>query len=631
VIAPSGINTSSVFPYLNSGSEDPHEDEYGNSRVNFTSFINIPDATFRAYCLSNFDTNKDGKISLSEAAAAKTVNVAGTAVASLEGIQYFTNITLLECSSCNLEGTLDVSMLMKMEYCQCSNNKLTKLILPENSALIRLQCDRNRISSIDVQRCFKLGAAWVGAQTSDGTTGIYIKVYLEDAFTSVLKDNIFPLLNDADGYNARVAIPVIFRDDNFEAYCLSNFDTNKDGVVSREEAKAVTEISCPGSKIRNLDGIEWFTNLVNLHVQKNRISSLYLNDFKKLKFVEAGDMMSLTYVSVSGCSSLYYLSIYSCSISSVNLKGCSALSELYCYDNRLQSIDLNGINALTEAYVGAQSADGSKLHSVILYNTTLAESVFPKFDVAGYTNMLVVFDGRNIPFTKTNKGVQDWLIAAGYDKDGDGKISYYEASLADSLSGVGTSDMAALSGNGFKYLCNLRYLWNNQINDGTDWKYFKQFSMDIACGRRTIEMDLSNNLLLEYLNLSPATYVYYNGKKDFYKITGGVTKLAVPYSLKSLSVSGCSLKALDLANCTKLEFLNCGYNSISQLYVWNSYRLQRAVVGHQRYTATSGDYEELPIMLEVYIPKGWTDERIQSVFAIDPTDLKQNIQIHPSY
>jgi hypothetical protein len=78
-----------------------------------------------------------------------------------------------------------------------------------------------------------------------------------------------------------------------------------------------------------------------------------------------------------------------------------------------------------------------KLQSVTLYDTTAwPESVFPQFDYCTDTaTLLVVFDGRNIPFTKTNKGVQDWLIAAGYDKDGDGKISYYEASLADSLSG----------------------------------------------------------------------------------------------------------------------------------------------------------------------------------------------------
>jgi hypothetical protein len=634
VIVPSGMNTSSVFAFLNYGADDPQDYEYGNNRINFTSFINIPDATFRAYCVSNFDTNKDGKITLSEAAAAQTINVGSTDVASLEGIQYFTNITFLDCTNCKLEGTLDVSMLKKMIYCQCSRNKITKLILPENGAVGRLQCFSNRISSLELQRCSKLTVAFVGGQTSDGTTGIYINVYLEDAFTSGISDDVFPKLNDADGYNTRVAIPVIFRDDNFEAYCVSHFDTNKDGILSREEAKTVTNISCAGSKIKDLEGIKWFTNLEQLNVGNNNISFLILNGLKALKSVSASYMPSLTNVFANGCSALTDLYVYGGGVSGMNLTGCSALKNLYCWGNRLNSLDLNGVNALTTAYVGAQTSDGVTPQVIILKNTAKSESVFPKFDIEGYGNTFVVFDGRNIAFTDTNKGVQDWLIAGGYDKDGDGKITYYEASLADSLLNVGTSDMAYLSGDGFKYLCNLKYVQNTGLNGGFAWKYSKQYSQNVAYKRRPIDLDFSNNLLLEHLDVQTG-YIYYHpldAKTDYHVILA-ITTLKVPKNIKYLVCCCNSLDSLDLSKCTKMEFINCSENSLGKIHLENCTSLKYAYVGGQYYLHISTYCEQTTKAVDVYAPKGLSQSQAEKMFfhpytPLDYAGEKGYVNIH---
>lgn len=57
---------------------------------------------------------------------------------------------------------------------------------------------------------------------------------------------------------------VVFADSNFEAYCLQNFDTNHDGVVSRTEAEAVTTINVCTDNIHSLGGVEFFANLENL-------------------------------------------------------------------------------------------------------------------------------------------------------------------------------------------------------------------------------------------------------------------------------------------------------------------------------------------------------------------------------
>ena len=61
---------------------------------------------------------------------------------------------------------------------------------------------------------------------------------------------------------------VTFTDKNFENYCLENFDTDKNGYISKEEAAAVISIEYkfPSAEkvISSLNGIEYFVNLESL-------------------------------------------------------------------------------------------------------------------------------------------------------------------------------------------------------------------------------------------------------------------------------------------------------------------------------------------------------------------------------
>jgi cell surface protein len=63
-------------------------------------------------------------------------------------------------------------------------------------------------------------------------------------------------------------------DINFMAYCYENFDVNKDGKVSVNEANAVREINVSGLKLVSLKGIERFSNLESLNCRRNPIISI---------------------------------------------------------------------------------------------------------------------------------------------------------------------------------------------------------------------------------------------------------------------------------------------------------------------------------------------------------------------
>ena len=109
----------------------------------------IEDPVFRSYCLSNFDTNKDGQISKEEAANVKKIEVPRKGIHSLKGIEYFTNITSLDCKG-NQLTRLDVSKNMALTSLSCWDNQLTHLDISNNPELRWLYCEDNKLTHLDV-------------------------------------------------------------------------------------------------------------------------------------------------------------------------------------------------------------------------------------------------------------------------------------------------------------------------------------------------------------------------------------------------------------------------------------------------------------------------------------------------
>lgn len=89
---------------------------------------------------------------------------------------------------------------------------------------------------------------------------------------------------------------VSFNDYEFETYCLNNFDSNKDGKISMEEAQAVTEIDFSFYDYVNnnnllLEGIQYFKELKKLTIYNyNNNTTVYGIDLShnvNLEYIEA--------------------------------------------------------------------------------------------------------------------------------------------------------------------------------------------------------------------------------------------------------------------------------------------------------------------------------------------------------
>ena len=111
---------------------------------------NFPDDNFRNYVSNgDFDVDGDGHFTVSEIEAVKEIRCEDSNIVSLQGIEFFGNLTILSCYR-NKLTTLDVSNNAALAYLDCSANELTSLDVSNNAALAYLDCSANELTSLDV-------------------------------------------------------------------------------------------------------------------------------------------------------------------------------------------------------------------------------------------------------------------------------------------------------------------------------------------------------------------------------------------------------------------------------------------------------------------------------------------------
>ncbi|GHU90210.1 hypothetical protein FACS1894202_09640 [Clostridia bacterium] len=92
-----------------------------------------------------------GSILYSDVSGITEISIMNKQISSLNGIEYFTALTYLECVE-NQLITLDVSKNTALTYLGCANNQLTTLDLSPNTALIYLFCSFNPLTTLDVSK-----------------------------------------------------------------------------------------------------------------------------------------------------------------------------------------------------------------------------------------------------------------------------------------------------------------------------------------------------------------------------------------------------------------------------------------------------------------------------------------------
>lgn len=153
----------------------------------------------------------------------------------------------------------------------------------------------------------------------------------------------------------------------FINYCYANFDSDKNGKISAEEANKVNYIAFYDTDLISLKGIEYFPNLTTLVCANTNLIKL----------------------DVTRCSALLKLYCLNNRLTTLDVTRCPGLTDLYCQDNDLETLDLSRCPALV------------KLNCMYNYLSTLdmTKCTALKELYSGYNKLTKVTLGKNIYLT----------------------------------------------------------------------------------------------------------------------------------------------------------------------------------------------------------------------------------------
>ena len=131
-----------------------------------------------------------------------------------------------------------------------------------------------------------------------------------------------------------------FPDANFQKYLSENVDTNKDGSLSAAERDAVTELNVQNARIKSLNGIQYFTQLVTLRCYNNQLTKLDVSKNTQLKYLWCYNNQ-LTELDVSKNIQLAAVVCWNNQLTKLDVSKNMQMTILYCYNNQLKSLDVS--------------------------------------------------------------------------------------------------------------------------------------------------------------------------------------------------------------------------------------------------------------------------------------------------
>lgn len=112
--------------------------------------ISFVDPAFEKIAVTLCDLDGDGKVSRAEALNLETLDITNKGITDLTGIEWFTNLRILNCSENSSLKTLDISSNTALEELNCRSCKITNLDISKNVALKILTCFRCNLKKLDV-------------------------------------------------------------------------------------------------------------------------------------------------------------------------------------------------------------------------------------------------------------------------------------------------------------------------------------------------------------------------------------------------------------------------------------------------------------------------------------------------
>ncbi len=584
--------------------------------------IRFADDNFKAYCVENFDKNGDKEISKSEAAAVRTINVNTDNITSLQGIEYFTNLTTLYCRGTNRYNSelhiteyfgsltsLDVSQNTALTSLWCGGNQLTSLDVSHNTALTDLRCYNNPLGSLDISKNTALTILY--CQRNQLTE---LDVSHNPALTKIqCLDNQLTSLSVGDN----TVLTVL--------QCQNNQLTALD--VSKNTALA--ELICRNNQLTSLN-VNGATALTKLSCEYNKLITIDLQNNPQLSYCNTWNNPSLLeiWLKVNQTIATFYYD-YSVTLrytgddtiiafADANFKAYCLANFDYDQDGEItvaEGLSITTINVTTDNITSLQGIEHfSNLRYLTCngtrnWNSALGQEEFlgslVSLDVSQNTKLSNLYCPNN-KLTSLDISHNAGLV---YLTCNHNQLTSLDVKNNPELNGLDCSDNP-LSSLNIRNNANLVSLScdNNQLT-----------GLDLSLNTELSHLTCNNNQL-SILDVS------HNTKMSFIQCSGNqLTSLDFGSNPLLTSINCCSnqLTTLNLVNNTALTSIQCDYNRMTGLNVSTCAELTMLYCSHNLLTTLDVSHnlklESLscysnPSLLEIWLKTGQT---IPSLFQYD--------------
>ena len=364
-----------------------------------TENITFADANVKAICVANWDTDGDGELNQTEAAAVTSLDgvfMFDDGITSFDELLFFTGLTSFgedEFNSCTSLVAISIPSAVTSigNYAFSDCNSLTSMTL------------------------FACTPPALGSHVFDNVPSAVVVVV--PCHTSTLYQAVEGWSDFTNYGEFEFGVcPISFDDANVKALCLAHWDTNGDGELSYDEAAAVTDLG-------------------------NYFRSTAITSFDELEFFIG--LASIPNTAFYGCTSLASVTLPSSvtALGNGSFYNCTSLTTVNVYAETPPTVGTNAFrNVPTDMVVYVPCGT----YSVYLDANDWNE--FPNLQEFG--SCLIEFADANVKA----------LCVANWDTDGDGELSCAEAAAVTDLGEVFRQNYSITSFNELQYFTGLTFI-----------------------------------------------------------------------------------------------------------------------------------------------------------------------------
>ena len=299
----------------------------------------FPDEAFRTYLAEEVDVNGDNVLSSGERGGVSRMSCTSRGIASLEGVQYFTDLTELVCYD-NQLTELDVSGNPRLERLNCDGNKLTELDVSGNPRLESLDCSSNPLTLLTLGSQENLTELYCCA---DRLTGLDLsgcpqlkELYCCDTPLTSLDVSVCPSLTVLECQRMQLTALDVRANKSLQRLCCYNNRLTELDVSQNPE---LSNLQCDSNQLTRLD-VGTNPKLSYLTCGKNQLTELDVSKNLELNYLGCTDNQ-LTEVDVSLQPGLCQLLVSGNPITKLDLSRNPELYLLWCENTPLTSLDLS--------------------------------------------------------------------------------------------------------------------------------------------------------------------------------------------------------------------------------------------------------------------------------------------------